>query len=163
MISQGHLRQESRRSLPPCIARRNRQALKHLGLAQCAARLQQQSEREQIRQALLSDLELADELSVRSERWATAVQSHGASQVIDLSASSVEPTQACEVDEHLGWLKSVLHQVDGMAGTVLQVHLIQGQTIKDLAQVMRCSRSALRLHLHEGVELLQQLAQRDGL
>ena len=28
--------------MPPCIARRNQQALKHLGLAHCAARRQQQ-------------------------------------------------------------------------------------------------------------------------
>lgn len=61
------------------------------------------------------------------------------------------------------WLKSVLHQVDGLAGTVLQAHLIEGQTLKDLAQGMNCSRSSLRLHLHEGVKLLQQWAQRDGL
>ena len=42
MISQRHLHQESRRGLPPCIPRRNQQALKHLGLAHCAARRQQQ-------------------------------------------------------------------------------------------------------------------------
>ena len=42
MISQRHLHQESRRALPPCIARRNQQALKHLGLAHCSARRQQQ-------------------------------------------------------------------------------------------------------------------------
>ena len=53
----------------------------------------------------------------------------------------------------------MLHQVDGLAGTVLQAHLIEGQTLKDLAQAMNCSRSSLRLHLHEGVQLLQQWAQ----
>ena len=37
-------------------------------------------------------------------------------------------------DEHLDWLKSVLHMVDAMAGTVLQAHLIEGQTLKDLAR-----------------------------
>ena len=42
LISQRQLRQESRRSLPPCIARRYHQSLKHLGLAHCAARRQQQ-------------------------------------------------------------------------------------------------------------------------
>ena len=52
-------------------------------------------------------------------------------------------------DEHLDWLKSVLHQVDGLGGTVLQAHLIEGQTLKDLAKAMNCSRSSLRLHLHE--------------
>ena len=39
----------------------------------------------------------------------------------------------------------MLHQVDGLAGTVLQAHLIEGQTLKDLAQAMNCSRSSLRL------------------
>ena len=75
----------------------------------------------------------------------------------------MEPASPRAVDEHLDWLKSVLHQVDGLAGTVLQAHLIEGQTLKDLAQAMNCSRSSLRLHLHEGVQLLQQWAQRDGL
>ena len=42
MISQRHLRHEYRHGLPPSIARRNQQALKHLGLAHCAARRQQQ-------------------------------------------------------------------------------------------------------------------------
>ena len=36
------MRHESRRGLPPCISRRNQQALKHLGLAHCAARRQHQ-------------------------------------------------------------------------------------------------------------------------
>ena len=56
-----------------------------------------------------------------------------------------------------------MHQVDGLAGTVLQAHLIEGQTLKELAQTMNCSRSSLRLHLHEGVQLLREWAQRDGL
>ncbi|WP_198002490.1 sigma-70 family RNA polymerase sigma factor [Synechococcus sp. CC9605] len=172
MISQRHLRHESRRVLPPYIARRNQQALEHLGLAHCAARRQQQRgpeefddllqesrvglirgvdrfdpqrrvkpssyllsratgqilhyrrdrsrmikvhggcvlyaagmkiqrEREQNTQPSLSDLELATALSVLPERWSEAVKSHGVSQVVDLSASPLEPTQACEVDEHL--------------------------------------------------------------
>ena len=50
-----------------------------------------------------------------------------------------------------------------MAGTVLQAHLIEGQTLKDLTQTLNCSRSCLRLHLQEGVQLLRQWAQRDGL
>ena len=66
-----------------------------------------QRDREQSRQSSLSDQELADALSVHPERWAAAVLSHGASQVVDLSTSPVEPTQACEVDEHLDWLKRV--------------------------------------------------------
>ena len=115
------------------------------------------------RSSLLSDQELAGELSVRPERWAAAVQSHGTSLVVDLSASPVEPTQACEVDEHLDWLKSMLHQVDGLAGTVLNAHLIEGQSLKDLAQALNCSRSSLRLHLNEGLGLLWQCAHRDGL
>ena len=122
-----------------------------------------QREREQSRQSSLSDHELADALSVHPERWAAAVPSPGASQIVDLSASPVEPTELCEVDEHLDWLRSVLHQVDGLAGTVLKAHLIEGQSLKDLAQALNCSRSSLRLHLHEGVQLLRQWAQRDGL
>ena len=46
---------------------------------------------------------------------------------------------------------------------MLQAHLIEGQTLKELAQTMNCSLSSLRLHLHEGVQLRQQWAQRDGL
>ena len=48
MISQLHLRKESRRSLPPCIARRNQQALKHLGQAHCTARRQEQRGPEEV-------------------------------------------------------------------------------------------------------------------
>ena len=50
-----------------------------------------------------------------------------------------------------------------MPGLVVQAHLIEGQSIKDLAQDLNCSRSSLRLHLHQGVGLLRQWAQRDGL
>ena len=57
----------------------------------------------------------------------------------------------------------MLHQVDGMAGTVLQAHLIERQTLKDLAQAMNCSRSSLPLNLHDGLHLLRLWAQRDGL
>ena len=53
--------------------------------------------------------------------------------------------------------------MDGLTGTVLKAHLIEGQTLKDLAQAMNCSRSSLRVHLHEGLQLLRQWAQRDGL
>ena len=75
----------------------------------------------------------------------------------------MEPTQPCEDDEQLSWLKSVLHQVDGMPGKVLQAHLIDGQSIKDLAQEFNCSRSTLRQQLKEGLALLRQWARRDGL
>ena len=128
-----------------------------------AAGMKIQREREQSLQSSLCDQELADALSVHPERWAAAVLSHGASQVVDLSTSPMESTQACEVDEHLDWLKCVFHKVDGLAGTVLEAHLIEGQTFKDLAQAMNCSLSSLSLHLHEGLQLLRQWAQRDGL
>ena len=75
----------------------------------------------------------------------------------------MEPASSRAEDEHLDWLKSVLHQVDGLAGTVLQAHLIEGQSLKDLAQTLNCSRSTLQLHLDEGLRLLRQWAQRDGL
>ena len=65
--------------------------------------------------------------------------------------------------KHLNWLKSVLHQVDGLAVTVLQAQLIEGKTLKDLAQAMNCICSSLRLQLHEGLHLLRPWAQRDGL
>ena len=57
----------------------------------------------------------------------------------------------------------MLHQVEGKAGMVLQAHLIQGQSLKDLAQALNCSRSSLRLYLNEGLGLLRQWAHRDGL
>ena len=104
------------------------------------------SEREQNRQPALSDHNLAEALSVRLE----AVQSHGASQVLGLNAFPGEPTSCSEDDEQLNWLKGVLHQVEGMPGLFLQDHLIEGQSIKKLAQALNCSRSSLRLHLHEG-------------
>ena len=66
-----------------------------------AAGMKIQREREQNQQALLSDLELAGELSVRPKRWAAAVQSHGTSQVVDLSASPGEPASSKAADEHL--------------------------------------------------------------
>tara|TARA_B100000524_G_scaffold188972_1_gene97924 strand:- start:435 stop:614 length:180 start_codon:yes stop_codon:yes gene_type:complete len=53
--------------------------------------------------------------------------------------------------------------VEGMPGMVLQGHLIEGQSIKKLAQALNCNRSSLRLHLHEDLELLRQWAQRDGV
>ena len=235
LISQRHLRQESRRGLPPCITRRNQHALKHLGLAHCAARRQQQRgpeefddllqesrlglvrgldrfdpqrgvkpssyllsratgqilhyrrdrsrtiripwrlrdlhaagmkikrEREQNRQSTLSNQDMATALSVRPKRWAAAVEAHGASQVLELNASSMDLKGSCEQDEQLDWLNSVLHQVEGMPGKILQAHLIERRSIKDLAQALNCSRSTLRIHLQEGLGLLQQWAQRDGL
>ena len=51
----------------------------------------------------------------------------------------MEPASSRAEDEHLDWLKSVLHQVDGLAGTVLQAHLVEGQTLKDLAQAMNAA------------------------
>ena len=122
-----------------------------------------QRDREQNQEPALSDQALAAELSVRPERWAAAVQSHGASQVFDLSASHMEPTQPCEDDEQLNWLKSVMHQLEGTPGMVVQAHLIERKSIKELSEALSCSRSTLRLHLLQGVALLQQWAQRDGL
>ena len=50
-----------------------------------------------------------------------------------------------------------------MAGTVLQAHLIEGQSLKDLAQALNSSRSSLRLHLYKGLHLQWLWARRDGL
>ena len=102
-----------------------------------------QREPEQNRQPALSDQDLAAALSVRLERWAAAVQSHGASQVLGLNAFPGEPTSCSEDDEQLNWQKGVLHQVEGMPGMVLQGHLIEGQSIKKLAQALYCIRSSL--------------------
>ena len=57
----------------------------------------------------LNDQEIAGELSVRLERWSAAVQSHEASQVVDLTASPGEPASSKAEDEHVDWLESVLH------------------------------------------------------
>ena len=122
-----------------------------------------QCEREQIQLQSLSDQELAAKLSVRPERWASAVQSHRASQVADLFASPGEPASFCAEDEHLDWLRSVLHQVEVKTGIVLHAHLIEGKSLKDLTQALKCSRSSLRLYLNEGLELLRRWAHRDGL
>ena len=40
---------------------------------------------------------------------------------------AMEPASSRAEDEHLDWLKSVLHQVDGLAGTVLQAHLMKAR------------------------------------
>ena len=57
----------------------------------------------------------------------------------------------------------MLHPGEGKTGMVLQAHLIEGQSLKDLAQALKCSRSSLRFHLNEGLELLRRWAHRDGL
>ena len=67
-----------------------------------------QREREQNQLPSLSDQELAAKLLVRPERWASAVQSHGASQVADLFASPGEPAIFSAEDEHLDRLRSML-------------------------------------------------------
>ena len=121
------------------------------------------SGREQNRQSTLSDQDMATALSVRPKRWAAAVEAHGASQVLELNVSSVELKSICEKDDQLDWLKSVLHEVEGMPGKILQAHLIERRSIKDLAQALNCSRASLRIHLQEGLGLLRQWAQRDGL
>ena len=122
-----------------------------------------QREREQNQEPALSDQALAAELSVRPERWAAAVNSQRACHIVELTLSPIEPASPIEEDEQLSWLKSVLHQVDGMPGKVLQAHLIDGQSIKDLAQAFNCSRSTLRQQLKEGLAILRQWARRDGL
>ena len=92
------------------------------------------------------------------------MQNHGASQVADLFASPGEPASSCAEVEHLDCLRSVLHQVDGKDGMVLQADLIEGKGLKDLAQGLKnCSSSSLRLYLNEGLGLLRQFAHRDGL
>ena len=75
----------------------------------------------------------------------------------------MELISASEDDEQLTWLNSALLQLDGMPGTVLQAHLIDGQSIKELAKAFHCSRSTLRKHLNQGLKILQQWAHRDGL
>ena len=122
-----------------------------------------QRDRQQKQQDPLSDQDLAEALSVRPERWAAAVQGHQTSQVFDIDASPEQPTRSSEDDEQLNWLKDVLHQLEGMPGQVLQAHLIGGETIIDMAQAFNCSRSTLRLHLQEGLNLLRHWAERDGL
>ena len=122
-----------------------------------------QREREQNQLPSHSDQELAAKLSVKPERWAAPMQSHGVSQVADLFASPVEPTSSCAEDEQLDWLRSVLHQVESKAGMVLQAHSIEGQSLKDLAQALNCNRSYLRLYMDKVLGLLRQWAQRDGL
>ena len=53
--------------------------------------------------------------------------------------------------------------MEGKTAMVLQAHLIEGKSLKDLAQALKCSRSSLRSHINEGLELLRRWAHRDGL
>ena len=85
------------------------------------------------------------------------MQSHGASEVLGLSAFPGEPTSCIEDDEQLSWLKSVLHQVEVMPGMFLQGHLNEGQSIKKMAQALKCSQSSLQLHLQGRLKLLGTL------
>ena len=57
----------------------------------------------------------------------------------------------------------MLHQVEGKTGMVLQADSIEGKSLKDLAQALKCSRSSLCFYLNEGLELLRRWAHRDGL
>ena len=63
----------------------------------------------------------------------------------------------------MDWLRSVLHQGERKTGMVLSAHLIEGKSLKDLAEALKCSRSSLRFHLNEGLELLRRWTHRDGL
>ena len=53
--------------------------------------------------------------------------------------------------------------MEGKTVMVLQAHLIEGKSLKDVAQALKCSRSSLRFHLNEGLELSRRWAHRDGL
>ena len=57
----------------------------------------------------------------------------------------------------------MMHQLEGTPGMIVQAHLIERKSIKDLAEALNCSRASLRIHLKVGLKLLRQWAQRDGL
>ena len=60
-------------------------------------------------------------------------------------------------------MRTVLHQVEGKAGMVLEANLIEDQNLQDLAQAPNCNRSSLLFYLNEELGLLLQWAHRDGL
>ena len=81
-----------------------------------AAGMKIQREREQNRLPLLSDQDLATELSVRPERWAAAIESHGASQAIHLVQHALQPVQGFILRPRACWLSRAGSQVDDLAG-----------------------------------------------
>ena len=87
---------------------------------------EREREREQNQLPSFSDQKIAAKLSMKLELRVAAVQNHGARKVADLFASPGEPASSCAEDENLDWLRSLLHQVEGKAGMVLQAHLIEG-------------------------------------
>ena len=128
-----------------------------------AAGIKLQRNREQANQAPLQIEQLASALGISSQRWIEACRCQLVSRTQTINHEAFEPIDAKEEDSQLLWLKHAIKRLKDTDRQLLENHLVQGRSLKDLAKATRTSSRQVRHRLDRLLAQLQDWAKQDGM
>ena len=122
-----------------------------------------QRTREQANQAPLQIEQLASALGISSQRWIEACRCQLVSRTQTINHEAFEPSNAEEEDSQLLWLQHAMKRLKVADRQLLNNHLVQGRSLKDLAKATRTTSRKVRHRLDRLLAQLQDWAKQDGM
>ena len=114
-------------------------------------------------QAPLQIEQLASALGISSQRWIEARRCQLLIRTQTINNKAFEPIDAEEEDSQLLWLKHAMNRLEDADRELLENHLVQGRSLKDLAKANRTSSRQVRHRLDRLLAQLQDWAKHDGM
>ena len=122
-----------------------------------------QRTREQANQAPLQIEQLASALGINSQRWIEACRCQLLSRTQTINHEAFEPSNSEEEDSQLLWLQHAMKRLKDADRQLLNNHLVQGRSLKDLAKATRTTSRKVRHRLDRLLAQLQDWAKQDGM
>ena len=128
-----------------------------------AAGIKLQRTREQANQAPLQIEQLASVLGISSQRLIEACRCQIVSRTQTINHEAFEPINAEEEDSQLLWLQHAMKRIKDADRQLLDNHLVQVRSLKDLAKATRTTSRKVRHRLDRLLAQLQDWAKQDGM
>lgn len=111
----------------------------------------------------LSDVELADALNIRAQRWREACFSQQAERMMPISSTHEQASSPGNHDPEECWLQRALQLLKPQQRRFLQRHFIAGDSVRRIAAATGVPQHQLRKSIRGALQLLQRWAEEDGL
>ena len=127
-----------------------------------AAGMRLEQEREQKQLPALTAKQMAEALGVRPERWQEACRCQRLIRTGQLSESDPGISEHRHDDPQLTWLRQALRRLKRSDRLLLERHMLEGQSLRQLTQIEAIPYRQLRQRLQGLMTQLREWAQQDG-
>ena len=127
-----------------------------------AAGMRLEREREQKQLPALTANQLAEALGVKPQRWLEACRCHSLIRTEQLAESDSGLSHRRHDDPQLAWLRHALRRLKRSDRLLLERHVLEGQSLRQLTRIEAIPYGTLRQRLQRLMTQLREWAQQDG-